>query len=136
IHDSTSNNQNQQQPYKRHNVTHAYTARPGEKKPYEGSKPLCPKYNYHHEGQCAPRCNKWKKVGHLARDYRGAAVNTNTQRGATCYECGVQGHYKKDCPKLKNKNQGNQARNGNAEARAYVVGTAETNPNSNVVTVL
>nr|GEX65152.1 ribonuclease H-like domain-containing protein [Tanacetum cinerariifolium] len=43
-------------------------------------------------------------------------------------------HYKSDCPKLKNVNQGNRARNGNVMARAYVVGTAETNPNSNVVT--
>ncbi|GJS11473.1 putative reverse transcriptase domain-containing protein [Tanacetum coccineum] len=73
-------------------------------------------------------------VGHLARDCRGAAVNTNTQRGVTCYECGVQGHYKKDCLKLRNKNQGNQAGNGNTVARAYVVGMAGTNPNSNVVT--
>ncbi|GJT67346.1 putative reverse transcriptase domain-containing protein, partial [Tanacetum coccineum] len=32
-----------------------------------------------------------------------------------------------------NKNQGNQAGNGNAVARAYAVGTAGTNPNSNVV---
>ncbi|GJR91304.1 putative reverse transcriptase domain-containing protein [Tanacetum coccineum] len=79
------------------------------------------------------RCNKCKKVGHLAHDCRGAAVNTNTQRGVTCYECRVQGHYKKDCPKLRNKNQGNQAGNGNAMARAYVVGTVWTNPNSNVV---
>ncbi|GJQ91269.1 putative reverse transcriptase domain-containing protein [Tanacetum coccineum] len=46
----------------------------------------------------------------------------------------VIGHYKRDCPKLKNKNQGNQAGNGNAQARAYAVGTAGTNPNSNVVT--
>ncbi|GJT82712.1 putative reverse transcriptase domain-containing protein [Tanacetum coccineum] len=44
------------------------------------------------------------------------------------------GHYKKDCPKLKNKNQGNQAGNGNVVARAYAVGTAGTNPNSNIVT--
>ncbi|GJS31008.1 putative reverse transcriptase domain-containing protein [Tanacetum coccineum] len=44
------------------------------------------------------------------------------------YECGVQGHYKKDCPKLRNKNQRNQAGNGNA------VGTTGTNLNSNVVT--
>nr|GEU59984.1 putative reverse transcriptase domain-containing protein [Tanacetum cinerariifolium] len=44
------------------------------------------------------------------------------------------GHYKSDCAKLKNGNQGNQAGNGNAVARAYVVGTARTNPNSNVVT--
>nr|GEU34909.1 putative reverse transcriptase domain-containing protein [Tanacetum cinerariifolium] len=41
---------------------------------------------------------------------------------------------KSDCPKLKNRNQGNRARNGNVVARTYVVGTAETNPNSNVVT--
>nr|GEY35670.1 putative reverse transcriptase domain-containing protein [Tanacetum cinerariifolium] len=44
------------------------------------------------------------------------------------------GHYKSECPKLKNGNQGNRAENGNAVARAYVVGTAGTNPNSNVVT--
>ncbi|GJS33003.1 putative reverse transcriptase domain-containing protein [Tanacetum coccineum] len=39
-----------------------------------------------------------------------------------------------DYPKLKNGNQGNRAGNGNAVARAYVVGSAGTNPNSNVVT--
>nr|GEU74131.1 reverse transcriptase domain-containing protein [Tanacetum cinerariifolium] len=39
-----------------------------------------------------------------------------------------------DCPKLKNGNQGNQVGNGNAVARAYAVGTARTNLNSNVVT--
>nr|GEY53972.1 hypothetical protein [Tanacetum cinerariifolium] len=54
--------------------------------------------------------------------------------GITCFECGVQGHYKSVCPKLKNGNQGNRAGNGNAVARAYVVGTAGTNPKSNVVT--
>nr|GEZ22904.1 putative reverse transcriptase domain-containing protein [Tanacetum cinerariifolium] len=47
----------------------------------------------------------------------------------------VQGHYKSDCPKLKNGNQGNRAGNKNAVARAYVVGTAKTKPNSTVVTV-
>ncbi|GJR26532.1 putative reverse transcriptase domain-containing protein [Tanacetum coccineum] len=46
----------------------------------------------------------------------------------------MDGHYKTDCPKLKNKNQGNQAGNGNAVARAYVVGTTGTNINSNVIT--
>ncbi|GJU49036.1 putative reverse transcriptase domain-containing protein [Tanacetum coccineum] len=49
-------------------------------------------------------------------------------------KCGVQGHFRSDCPKLKNGNQGNRAGNGNAVARAYVVGSAGTNPNSNVVT--
>nr|GEY67577.1 putative reverse transcriptase domain-containing protein [Tanacetum cinerariifolium] len=44
------------------------------------------------------------------------------------------GHYKSDCPKLKNGNQGNRTGNGNAVARAYAVGTARTNPNSNIFT--
>nr|GFC90702.1 putative reverse transcriptase domain-containing protein [Tanacetum cinerariifolium] len=35
-------------------------------------------------------------------------------------------------PKLENGNQGNRAGNGNAMTRAYAVGTAGTNPNSNV----
>ncbi|GKF16416.1 hypothetical protein Tco_0061334, partial [Tanacetum coccineum] len=46
----------------------------------------------------------------------------------------MTGHFKSDCPKLKNGNQGNQAGNRNAVARAYVVGSAGTNPNFNVVT--
>ncbi|GJY38159.1 hypothetical protein Tco_0424523, partial [Tanacetum coccineum] len=48
--DTLRNNQNQQQPFKRHNVARAYTAGHGEKKVYRGSKPLCHKYNYHHDG--------------------------------------------------------------------------------------
>ncbi|GJS74404.1 putative reverse transcriptase domain-containing protein [Tanacetum coccineum] len=107
--DNSRNNQNQQQPFKKQNVARAYTAGPSKKKVYGGSKPLCPKCNYNHDGQCAPRCNKCKKISHLACDCRGAAANANTQRG-------------------------NQAGNGNAQARAYVVGTTGTHPNSNVVT--
>ncbi|GJW19066.1 putative reverse transcriptase domain-containing protein [Tanacetum coccineum] len=49
-------------------------------------------------------------------------------------ECGVQGYYKKDCPKLKNNNRGNQAGNGRATAKAYAVGNAWKTPDSNVVT--
>nr|GEX75167.1 putative reverse transcriptase domain-containing protein [Tanacetum cinerariifolium] len=44
------------------------------------------------------------------------------------------GHYKKDCPKLKNKNHGNQDGNGEAREKAYTVVNAGTNPGSNVVT--
>nr|GEY88675.1 hypothetical protein [Tanacetum cinerariifolium] len=79
-------------------------------------------------------------TGHLAREYRSPATTANNQRAPgenqrvlTCFECGVQGHYKQDCPKLKNKNQGNQAGNGNATTRAYVMGTVGTNPNFNIV---
>ncbi|GJZ64183.1 putative reverse transcriptase domain-containing protein [Tanacetum coccineum] len=98
-----------QQQNKRQNTKRAYTAEPGEKREYTGSLPLCTKCNYHHKGPCAPRCNKCKKIGHL-------------------------GHFKRDCPKLKNKNHGNQGGNGNAPAKVYVVGNAGTNPDSNVVT--
>ncbi|GJW36119.1 putative reverse transcriptase domain-containing protein [Tanacetum coccineum] len=119
----------------------AYTYGPREKKMYGGSKPTCPKCNYHYDGQCAPKCTNCKRNGHLARDCRSPAAAANNQRnseanqrGVTCYECRVQEHYKKDFLKLKNKNQRNQAGNGNAVARACIVGTAGTNPNSNVVT--
>ncbi|GJU13074.1 hypothetical protein Tco_1135470 [Tanacetum coccineum] len=44
------------------------------------------------------------------------------------------GHREKECPKLKNNNQGNPTGNDNAPAKVYAVGHAETNPDSNVVT--
>ncbi|GJZ96590.1 reverse transcriptase domain-containing protein [Tanacetum coccineum] len=116
--------------------------RSGEKKPYGGSKPLRSKRNYHHDGPCAPKCHKCNRVGHLARDYRSTAnANTaNNQRGigagqkATCYECNAQGNFKRECPKLKNNNHGNQGGNANAPAKVYVVGHAGTNPDSNIIT--
>ncbi|GKD47901.1 putative reverse transcriptase domain-containing protein, partial [Tanacetum coccineum] len=46
----------------------------------------------------------------------------------------LMGHFKRDCPKLKNKNHGNQGGNGNAPAKVYMVGNAGTNPDSNVIT--
>nr|GEZ35129.1 putative reverse transcriptase domain-containing protein [Tanacetum cinerariifolium] len=114
--DPSRKNQHQQQPFKRNNVAHTYTDGLGDKKPYGGTKPLCPKCNYHHDGPCTPKCTNYKKIGHWASDCKGrpAATNNNNQRSQgenprviTCFKSGVQEHYKR---------------------------TARTNPNSNVVT--
>ncbi|GKA52764.1 putative reverse transcriptase domain-containing protein [Tanacetum coccineum] len=99
--DDTSKN-NQHQSSKRQDVARAYTAGSSEKKPYGGTKPLCPKCDYHHE--------------------------------ATCYEYGAERHFKRECPKLKNRNRNNQGRNDKAPTKVYAVGSAGTNPDSNVVT--
>ncbi|GJV10141.1 putative reverse transcriptase domain-containing protein [Tanacetum coccineum] len=47
----------------------------------------------------------------------------------------VTGHFKRECPKLKNNNnRGNQVIGGNALAKVSAVGHTGTNPDSNVVT--
>nr|GFA54586.1 putative reverse transcriptase domain-containing protein [Tanacetum cinerariifolium] len=68
--------------------------------------------------------------------------NANNQRGTgsgqkpSCYECGVQVHFKRECPKLKNNNNhGNQGGRDNAPAKVYAVSRAWTDPDYNVVTV-
>ncbi|GKB97899.1 putative reverse transcriptase domain-containing protein [Tanacetum coccineum] len=61
--------------------------------------------------------------------------NEAAPKGNGCFECGAPGHFKRDCPKLKNKDGGN----GNAQGWVYAVGNAEKrgnasgNPDSNVV---
>ncbi|GJW41933.1 reverse transcriptase domain-containing protein [Tanacetum coccineum] len=84
LENTSRNNQNQQQQQnKRQNTGRAYTAGSGDKKPYGGSRPLCSKCNYHHDGPCAPKCYKCNKYGHIARDCTSAgnANNTNNQKG-------------------------------------------------------
>ncbi|GKA35731.1 hypothetical protein Tco_0722222 [Tanacetum coccineum] len=76
----TSDSKYSGKPFKRQNITRAYTAGPGEKKVYEGSKPVCPKCNYHYDGQCAPKCNHCKEADHLAYDCRSPAATANNQR--------------------------------------------------------
>ncbi|GKE19705.1 putative reverse transcriptase domain-containing protein, partial [Tanacetum coccineum] len=95
------------------NKIRTFLERSCEKKRYGGSKPLCPKCNYHHDGP--PKCHK-------------------AGQKPTCYECGAQGHFKRDCPKLKNNKRGNQSRNGNALAKVYAVGRVGINPDSNIIT--
>nr|GEZ18558.1 hypothetical protein [Tanacetum cinerariifolium] len=49
----TTQNQQQQHSNKRQNTGRVYTAASSEKKQYGGSRPLCAKCNYHHDGLCA-----------------------------------------------------------------------------------
>ncbi|GJV62442.1 putative reverse transcriptase domain-containing protein [Tanacetum coccineum] len=91
--DLSKNNQNQQQQNKRQNTGEAYTAGNSDRKPYAGSKPLCSKCDYNHEG-----------------------------------------HFKRNRPKLKNNDRGNQAGNDRALAKVYVDGNAGANPD-NVIAV-
>nr|GEY59803.1 putative reverse transcriptase domain-containing protein [Tanacetum cinerariifolium] len=46
----------------------------------------------------------------------------------------VQGHFKKDCPKLKIQNHGNKLVIPEARGKAYTIGRGYANPGSNVVT--
>ncbi|GJU99822.1 putative reverse transcriptase domain-containing protein [Tanacetum coccineum] len=129
--DSSRNNQ---QPHKKQNVARAYTAGPGEKKAYTGTLPLCTKCNYHHTGQCAPKCGNCKRYGHATNDCRVNTNNNNNnnnnnnknQKAGACYECGNTGHIK--------KNHGNSNGNGIAQGRAYALGGRDASPDSNVIT--
>nr|GEX76117.1 hypothetical protein [Tanacetum cinerariifolium] len=93
-------------------VARAYMAGNNQKRPYNGPLPLCNKCKLHHEGPCTVRCGK-------------------------CNKCGRQGHFRSDCPNLKDQNHGNKDGNkngvGKARGKAYVLGGRDANPDSNVV---
>nr|GEX87513.1 putative reverse transcriptase domain-containing protein [Tanacetum cinerariifolium] len=127
--ESTSgNNQNQPQQNKKQNTGQAYALCNSDRNIYTGYKTICSKYDYHHEGPCPPRCNNCKRVGHLSRDCKSRPSNAknnttnnncnnhnntndnnrnnnNNQKGNGCYKYGAQGHFKRNCPKLKNNNR-------------------------------
>ncbi|GJT90342.1 reverse transcriptase domain-containing protein [Tanacetum coccineum] len=109
---SQKDNRRQQPPFKRQNVGGQNVARAymaGNNKRRVYNGPL-------------PLCNK-----------------CNFHREGPCtVRCGKQGHYRSDCPKLKDQNRGNKTRNksgiGEARGKAYVLGGGDANPDSNVVT--
>nr|GEV87440.1 putative reverse transcriptase domain-containing protein [Tanacetum cinerariifolium] len=65
--DDSSRNNQQHQPHKKQNVARAYTISSSEKKVYTGDLPLCTKCNYHHTGQCTPKCGKCKSRNGIAQ---------------------------------------------------------------------
>ncbi|GKB64632.1 putative reverse transcriptase domain-containing protein [Tanacetum coccineum] len=116
VDDSSRNNQgHQQQPFKRQNVAKVYNMGSGEKKPYGGS------------------LSKSSGNTNIANTQKG---NRENPKGNGCFECGALGHFKRDCPKLKNKDGGN----GSVQGWVYTVrnvekkGNSSRDPDSNVVT--
>ncbi|GJU75133.1 putative reverse transcriptase domain-containing protein [Tanacetum coccineum] len=113
---SRDNRGQQQQPFKRQiingqNVARAYTV---------GN-------NVERRGDC--------RIVVVATPQRAPGGN---QTGNAYYECERQGHYRNECPKLRNQNRGNKTGNktGNneAKARAYEIREGGDNPDLNVVT--
>nr|GFA72227.1 hypothetical protein [Tanacetum cinerariifolium] len=102
------------------------------------------------QGYAARSVENKRRMKSNPRDNRGhqppfKRQNTTGQNeGIVCYKCGRPGHFRKDCPKLRlrNQNHGNQTRNkagnktgGNeVTAKVYAIGGGGTNPDSNVVT--
>ncbi|GJR24972.1 hypothetical protein Tco_0973499 [Tanacetum coccineum] len=54
-----------------------------------------------------------------------------SRRTLTCYECGNQGHYRSDCPELKNRNHGNQAEGTEARGMVYALEGGDTDQDLN-----
>ncbi|GJY75783.1 hypothetical protein Tco_0480899 [Tanacetum coccineum] len=79
LNNTSKDNQNQQQSNKRQNTGKAYAAGHREKKYYGGSKPLCPKCNYHHDGPCPPKCHRGTTRG-IAQNERTKVIKTKLEK--------------------------------------------------------
>nr|GEW69253.1 hypothetical protein [Tanacetum cinerariifolium] len=94
--------------------------------------------NHSHQHQTTKRQNV-TRVYNIGtgekKPYSGNLPKANP-KGNGCFECGATGHFKRDCPKLKNKD----GEKVNAPGWVYAVGNAEKrrnasrDPDSNVVT--
>ncbi|KAI3799955.1 hypothetical protein L1987_35261 [Smallanthus sonchifolius] len=132
-------NQNKNQIYKRPETMKAFVANTVGQNVYLGTLPRCDKCGYHHSEKCI-QCGKCKKYGHLAHNCRSntnpnkinqvaGKVNPGTERmNQGCFECGDPKHFRKDCPRLKNRND-NQAR-----GRAFVMRAGDARQDPNIVT--
>ncbi|GKF12193.1 putative reverse transcriptase domain-containing protein [Tanacetum coccineum] len=68
-------------------------------------------------GRMLPRSTIWgqakrSRMGDLCPNAPSAIFTTMARapralKGNGCFECGAPGHFKRDCPKLKNKDGGN-----------------------------
>nr|GEV77259.1 hypothetical protein [Tanacetum cinerariifolium] len=97
-----------QQRNKEPKATRAHTVGPSNKKGYAGKLPLCNKCMFHHTGPYATKCGNCKQLGHQTKNYMTPVLRAKQipsvakqKTKVTCYECGILGHFKSDCPKWK-----------------------------------
>nr|GEX26003.1 putative reverse transcriptase domain-containing protein [Tanacetum cinerariifolium] len=70
-------------------------------------------------------------------NYHKRTIGTEVPYALTWTElmkCGRQGHYRIDCPKIKNQSHGNQSTNVKAQGRVFALEGGKNNKDSNVVT--
>nr|GEZ73856.1 putative reverse transcriptase domain-containing protein [Tanacetum cinerariifolium] len=101
------------------------------------------KNNHDHQQQIPKRQNVARVYNIGTGERKPYSENLAKNDGADpkrngCFECGATGHFKRDCPKLKNKDGGKV----NAPGWVYAVGNAKKrgnasrDPDSNVVAVI
>ncbi|GKA66535.1 putative reverse transcriptase domain-containing protein [Tanacetum coccineum] len=121
--DTSRNNQNQQQPFKRKNVARAYLLGMVRRNRTEGLNLCSPSATITMMGHVLPSALTAKGLAIWPVTVKaGLLLPTTTKE--------LKGQIKEFSPALS----GNRAGNGNAVAKAYAVGTVGANPNSNVVT--
>ncbi|GKB52446.1 putative reverse transcriptase domain-containing protein [Tanacetum coccineum] len=104
--DQQGNNHHQQQ-NQRQEAAKVYVAAPAKGRGYAGNLPWCNRCKAHHQpGPCPPRCGKCHKLGHQEGECRTRipVARDNSLQNVTCFGCGNHGHYRSDCPELKNRN--------------------------------
>ncbi|GJY71078.1 putative reverse transcriptase domain-containing protein [Tanacetum coccineum] len=104
--DQQGNNHHQQQ-NRRQEAAKVYVAAPAKGRGYAGNLPWCNRCKVHHQpGPYPPRCGKCHKFGHQEGECRNRipVAGGNSLQNVTCFGCGNHGHYRSDCPELKNRN--------------------------------